>query len=240
MSGAGIVLLLDLPPGDAWLDLAQVPSPGGVLGIGGVPAGLHRLGVDHVMPVSTWVHVRPGLVATKRFDGGMLLDAKGFRVAQLQGMAMAGEMRLVPFPADRNAGWAELTGPLGTVLPALGRSDAPDLRSVVARAHDGDGERFAAELAWAYLAAHLDGEPEAHRRWVQLVVALGLTRGVEPAGWLERAYALLGVQLERLGPRALREGTDLGDAARAALAAADAFGGDVAGGAAKLRRLLTA
>jgi hypothetical protein len=176
------VVLLDVPRGTARIDLGQTPTQEGFRGFSGVPDGLHRVEAsDGRLRLSTWLFVDGGETAVRAADPAVasLVEADGFRAAQYMGLKAEGglDQSLVPYPTAPNTMWSRLVAPLKreTFPPEL-RQDPQGKGTRLERAlegtHKGEPDSFLEELAWSWLAGHVDGEQAARGRWEELVDAV--------------------------------------------------------------------
>lgn len=172
------IVLLEVPDGgEVRIDLAPfVAAPGGRCGFQGMPEGFHRLearGRD--LRVQGWVFVQSNETQVRTCDqaSGHLLATSRYRAAQVAGLRAEGELRLNEYPAEPNGCWRALIAPLTAEgFPPAVRSDPPGKGSQFLRAlegtHGGEWSSYLQELAWCFLAGHLDQDAAAKRRWREL------------------------------------------------------------------------
>lgn len=225
MGRSAAIVLLEVPDGaTVQVDLAPPVSPAhGRCGFQAVPPGFHRVearGRD--LRAKDWVLVTGGETQVRTCDAsGLLLPTSRYRAAQVAGLRAEGELRLGDYPAEPNAVWPALTAPLAPEsFPPQLRSDPPGKGSHFLRAlegtHGGEWPAYLQELAWAFLAGHLDQDPAGRARWRELVEAtcgaggLSATRNLD---LFQRVGTLLPAQLTAL-PSAAEEREPLLAAAR--------------------------
>lgn len=205
------IVLLEVPEGgEVRIDLAPfVPAPGGRCGFQGMPEGFHRIEVrGRDLKVHGWVFVQSNETQVRTCDqaSGHLLATSRYRAAQVAGLRAEGELRLNEYPAEANACWRALVSPLASEgFPPAVRSDPPGKGSQFLRAlegtHGGEWGSFLQELAWSFLAGHLDQDAGAARRWRELfecTCAAGPLSATRNAELFLRVAELLPAQLSCL------------------------------------------